>query len=696
MKLVIVESPTKAKTISRFLGRDFKVESSFGHIRDLPKNELGVDVENNFEPRYIIPLKARKNVSLLKKSAQKAEKIILATDEDREGEAIAWHISRILNSDEKFAIERIAFHEITKKAVEEALKNPRDIDVNLVDAQQARRILDRLVGYELSPFLWKKVARGLSAGRVQSVAVRLICEREKEIEKFKPDEYWTISAILQKPENPESGFEAVLHKIDNETIPKLGIKTKAAADEILKKLEGADYLVKNIDRKEAVRNPLPPFTTSTLQQTASNRLGFSVKQTMRGTQQLYEGIELGEEGAVGLITYMRTDSMNISQESAADAQKFIKEEIGPAYALDEPRFFKTQTKGAQEAHEAIRPTEPSRTPESIKEFLDSRQFKLYDLIWRRFIASQMPPAVFDSVSVEIEAKNCVFRAAGLSRKFDGFLKIWRQKTEEVILPELKPAEKLELAELKSDRHFTEPPARFSEATLIKTLEKLGIGRPSTYAPIISVIQDRLYVEKNENKKFRPTDVGALVNTVLCEHFPQIVDYQFTAVMEEELDEIAEGKKEWTAVIREFYEPFKKILLRKTEEVSKKKLTEEFSEELCEKCGKPMIVKFGRYGKFLACSGFPECKNAKPLEKPAPIGVKCPKCSQGEIIVKKTKRGKFFYGCSRWPECDFALWDKPTGDHCPKCDSLLVEKRGQIKCSNKECGYLSDLQPTIDN
>ncbi|MDP1629527.1 MAG: DNA topoisomerase, partial [bacterium] len=432
---------------------------------------------------------------------------------------------------------------------------------------------------------------------------------------------------------------------------------------------------------------------------ASNRLGFSVRQTMVLAQQLYEGVELGSEGAAGLITYMRTDSLNLSQESAAAALKFIKGQIGPAYASGEPRFIKTKTKGAQEAHEAIRPTDPFCTPESIKKFLDARQFKLYDLIWRRFIASQMTPAVFDSTAVNVEGGSggiYTFRATGLTQKFDGFLKVWRQKTEEVILPELKPAEKLELAELKSDRHFTEPPARFSEATLIKTLEKLGIGRPSTYAPIISVIQDRRYVEKDENKKFRPTDIGILVNNVLVEHFPRIIDYQFTAVMEEELDEIAEGKKEWTAVIREFYEPFKKNLLRKTEEVSKKELTEESSKEICEKCGKPMIVKFGRYGKFLACSGFPECKNTKPLEKPALIGVKCPKCGQGEIIVKKTKRGKFFFGCSRWPECDFALWDKPTGEKCPKCDSLLVEKRGQIKCSNKECGYLPDLQPTTND
>jgi len=720
-KLIIVESPTKAKTISRFLGRDFKVESSFGHIRDLPKNELGVDVEKNFEPKYIIPLKARKNVSFLKKAAKNAQTIILATDEDREGEAIAWHIAQILNLGEiknqksKIKnIERIVFHEITQKAVEEALKNPRDIDINLVDAQQARRILDRLVGYELSPFLWKKVARGLSAGRVQSVAVRLICEREEEIKNFIPQEYWTIEAILktldvQHGTSNVPKIEAVLYKINGETIPKPGIKTKSEANKILENLKGAEYLVKNVEKKEIARHPLPPFTTSTLQQAAWNRLHFSAKQTMRVAQQLYEGVELGSEGAVGLITYMRTDSLNLSRESVIETQKFLKENLGPAYALAEPRFFKTKTKGAQEAHEAIRPTEPSRTPDSVKEFLEPRQYKLYDLIWRRFIASQMPEAVFDATSVEIEAApkkirristgqgNYAFQANGLVRKFDGFLKIWLQKTEETILPDLTPGEKLRLLELKPEQRFTEPPARYSEATLVKTLEKMGIGRPSTYAPIISVIQDRRYAEKDENKKFRPTDIGILVNAVLRDHFPQIVDYRFTAKMEEELDEIAEGKIDWQTVIGKFYGPFKKNLLQKGKEVSKKELTEEMSSEICEKCGKPMIVKFGRYGKFLACTGFPECKNTKPLEKPVSTDVKCPKClaspdpakrdKPGEIVIKKTKRGKFFYGCSRWPECDFALWDKPTGKTCPKCGSLLVEKGKRIKCSNKECDYI---------
>ncbi len=696
MNLVIVESPTKAKTIARFLDRDFKIESSFGHIRDLPKNELGVDVEKNFEPKYIVPLKARKNVSLLKKAAKGAQTIILATDEDREGEAIAWHINQILNPDGKSAVKRIVFHEITEKALKEALEKPRVIDSRLVDAQQARRILDRLVGYELSPFLWKKVARGLSAGRVQSVATRLICEREEEIKNFLSQEYWTISAKLRKSDGPDE-FEAILREINGEAVPKPGIKSKAEANKILGDLENAEYLVKSVEKKEIARRPLPPFTTSTLQQTAWSRLRFSAKQTMRAAQQLYEGAGLGDEGSVGLITYMRTDSLNLSRESTNEAKKFIEKNIGPAYALPEPRFFKTKAKGAQEAHEAIRPTEPLRTPDSVKEFLEPRQYKLYDLIWRRFIASQMAEAIFDATSAAIEAGGCVFQASGLSRKFDGFLKIWLQKTEEAILPNLAPGEKLRLLELKPEQHFTDPPPRYSEATLVKTLEKLGIGRPSTYAPIISVIQDRRYAEKDENKKFRPTDIGLLVNSVICDHFPQIADYQFTAKMEEELDEIAEGKIGWRAVIGEFYGPFKKNLLQKSREVSKKELSEETSSEICEKCGKPMVVKFGRYGKFLACSGFPECKNTRPLEKPAALGVKCPKClaspdpakrdARGEIVAKKTKRGKIFYGCSRWPECDFALWDKPTGQTCPKCGSLLTEKGKRIKCSNKECDYI---------
>lgn len=669
--LIIVESPTKSRTISRFLGSDFVVESSYGHIRDLPRSKLGVDVEKNFEPQYVIPRKAAPNVKKLKAEAKTAEKIILATDEDREGEAIAWHLVSALGLEDKPGdkIERIVFHEITQKAIEEALKNPRDIDLKRVNAQQARRILDRLVGYKLSPFLWKKVYRGLSAGRVQSVAVRLIVEREREIQEFKPEEYWSVDALLQSARttktatqnNAENNFTAGLVKIDNKILDKFAIKNKEGAEKILKDLGDAEWIVESVEKKAVSKNPLPPFTTSTLQQEAFRRLGFSAKQTMVLAQQLYEGVELGE-GSIGLITYMRTDSVNLSEDSLAEAREFLKKEAGDKYTLSSPRRFKTKSKGAQEAHEAIRPTDPSRTPESIQNFLDKRQLKLYGLIWKRFIATQMPPAIFDATSVEIKAENYTFRATGQTMKFDGFLKIYPIKLAEVTIPELTPQEKLELQELKPLQHFTEPPPRFNEASLVKILEKYGIGRPSTYAPTISTIQDRGYVERYERRYLKPTETGFLVNDMLVEHFPEIVDVQFTAKMEEELDEIAEGKIEWQPVIREFYEPFAKHLAEKYEEVKKHEVTET-TEEVCEKCGKPMVIKLGRFGKFLACSGFPECKNAKAIKKELElIGMKCPKCSEGDIIVKHTRRGKVFFGCSRYPTCDYASWQNPKKDN----------------------------------
>ena len=674
--LVIVESPTKARTISRFLGSDFIVESSYGHVRDLPKSNLGIDVEKNFEPHYIIPLKSRKNVNKLKKEAKTAKKIILATDEDREGEAIAWHLLSALGLEDKPGdqIERIVFHEITKHAIEDALKNPRDIDLKQVNAQQARRILDRLVGYKLSPFLWKKMYRGLSAGRVQSVAVRIIVEREREIEKFKAQEYWSIVASLLKTrtariENQQhkQQFEANLIKIGDKTLDKFDIANAEDAEKIMKNLEGAKWTIENVEKKAISKNPLPPYMTSTLQQDAFRRLGFSSKQTMMFAQQLYEGVELGEEGATGLITYMRTDSLNLSEDSLQDAASFIKKEAGDRYALPSPRRFKTTSKGAQEAHEAIRPTDPARAPESIKQFLDQRQFRLYDLIWRRFIASQMPAAIFDSTAVDIAATTSnrqpvasyyTFRANGQVMKFDGFLKIYPMKFSEAELPELAKDDALECQEIKPLQHFTQPPPRFSEATLVKILEKNGIGRPSTYAPIISTILARKYVERHERRYLKPTEVGFLVNDMLVEHFPEIVDIQFTAKMEEELDEIAEGKMEWQPVIREFYEPFAKHLESKYEEVKKHEITET-TDEVCEKCGKPMVVKLGRFGKFLACSGFPECKTTKTLkQEPQTIGMKCPKCVEGDVIMRRTKRGKVFFGCSRYPNCDFASWTNP--------------------------------------
>ena len=665
MNLVIVESPAKARTIEKFLGQDFKVESSFGHVRDLPKSDLGVDVEHDFEPRYIIPTKAKKRVALLKKLAEKAETVILATDEDREGEAIAWHLVQALGLDEiknkksKIKnIERIVFHEITAKAILEALKNPRRIEQNLVDAQQARRILDRLVGYKLSPLLWKKVSRGLSAGRVQSVTVRLVVEREREREKFQKQEYWDIIAKLQATRDERQGentFEAKLHKINNEVLDKFAIKNEAGAKKILDALNGADWKVEAIEKKETKRNAYPPFTTSTLQQSAARKLGFSAKRTMMLAQQLYEGADIDGD-RTGLITYMRTDSLNLSQDSLSAAAGFIKSNFGPDYL--ETKTFKTKAKGAQEAHEAVRPTDPNRTPENIAGHLDPSQLKLYRLIWQRFMASQMSPAIFDATMVDVSAgKNHVFRANGLIKKFDGFTKVYSLKTEETILPQLAPQEPLDLIELKPNQHFTEPPARYSEASLVKALEQHGIGRPSTYAPTLSTIQDRGYIEKDESKKFKPTQMGAIVNDLLVEHFPNIVNINFTAEMEKKLDSIAEDKIEWVPVIREFYEPFEKNLKEKMEELKKSDFKkDEPTDKICPECGKPIVIKLGRFGKFYACTGFPDCKHTeKILEK---IDMKCPLCVEGEVIVKHTRGKKIFYGCSRYPDCKYASWVNP--------------------------------------
>lgn len=659
MNLVIVESPAKARTIEKFLGKDFKVESSFGHVRDLPKSKLGIDTEHNFEPKYLVPAKAKKQVALLKKLAEKADKIILATDEDREGEAISWHLIEALGLDKK-DIERIVFHEITAKAILEALKHPRQLDQNMVDAQQARRVLDRLVGYKLSPMLWKKVSRGLSAGRVQSVTVKLIVERERERDKFQKQEYWSIAANLEKPSSKES-FEARLHKIGDEVLDKFAVANETEAKKILSTLENADWKVESIEKKETKRNPSPPFTTSTLQQSGARKLGFSAKRTMMLAQQLYEGIDLlGDR--TGLITYMRTDSLNLSQDAIAIATSFIKENFGEKYL--ENRTFKTKSKGAQEAHEAIRPTDPLRTPEDMASHLEPAQLRLYRLIWQRFMATQMAPAVFDATTVDVfaksqklEAKSCLFRANGLTKKFDGFTKVYSLKTEETILPELKTNEELNLLELKPEQHFTEPPARYSEATLIKALEQHGIGRPSTYAPTLSTIQDRGYVEKDEQKKLKPTQMGIIVNDLLVEHFPKIVDIDFTAKMEEKLDDIAENKIEWVPVIREFYEPFEKNLKEKMEELKKTDFKQdEPTDKICPECGKPIVIKLGRFGKFYACTGFPECKHTERILNK--IDMKCPDCKNGDVIVKRTRTKKTFYGCSRYPDCKYASWVNP--------------------------------------
>src|SRR3989338_3563129 len=660
MKLVIVESPTKARTISGFLGDEYQIESSYGHVRDLPKSKLGIDTANNFEPSYIIPVKARKRVNELKKLAAKATEIILASDEDREGEAIAWHIANILDAKDA---KRIVFHEITKTAINEALANPRYLDMNMVDAQQARRILDRLVGYDLFFFLWRKFFRGLWAGRVQSVAVRLIADREKEIQAFQPQEYWRLSAFLNTKKEQEKIFETYLYKKDGKVLDKLEIKNKEESERILKDLGGAEYKVAEVESKEARRLPGAPFTTSSLQQESSNKLGYSAKQTMMLAQQLYEA---------GHISYMRTDSVNLSQDSLTAAKTFIDSSFGKNYSLDEPRRFKNKAKGAQEAHEAIRPTVPSRTPDSMKGNLDQKQYKVYDLIWRRFIACQMQPAVFDSATADISAKNFIFRANGSTLKFDGWLKIYPSKFTENILPPLAENEILNLKELKPEQHFTEPPPRYNEASLIKAMEEHGIGRPSTYAPTIATIQARNYVAKNEQRRFVPTETGNMVNDILVAHFPQIVDINFTAKREEDLDRIAEGQVKWAPVIKEFYEPFHENLLKKETEVEKKNM-EEKTDEVCPNCGKPMVIKQGRFGKFMACSGFPECKTAKPIKNPArEIGMKCPKCAEtslaspnpggpedvGDVVMKKTRKGRVFYGCSRYPKCDYASWKNP--------------------------------------
>ena len=737
MNLVIVESPTKAKTIERFLGKAYKVRSSYGHIRDLPKNEMGVDVEHNFEPRYVIPTASRKKVNQLKKEAAKAKTVILATDEDREGEAIAWHLVSALELENK-PTERIVFHEITEEAIKEALKNPRSIDLHLVDAQQARRILDRLVGYELSPFLWRKVVKGLSAGRVQSVAVRLIVEREREIQNFKPEEYWTIVASLLKIKNQKSKiknqenepFDAKLVKIDTKILEKFAIKTKEKAEEIVRDLEGATYVVSNIEKKETKKSPPTPLITSTLQQEANRRLGFSAKQTMMFAQQLYEGVELGREGQVGLITYMRTDSVNLSEKFLNEARDYISSSFGKNYLPENPRRFQTKSKLAQEAHEAIRPTLISYQPDEIKEYLSEGQYKLYNLVWRRALACQMAEAIIDSTTIEIEAKKYIFRANGSVIKFDGFLKVYPSDMKENLLPTLIKGENIDLVKILPNQHFTEPPARYSDASLVKALEEYGIGRPSTYAPTIATIMDRGYVERIEGRRLKPKEIAFLVNDLLVKHFPIIVDYEFTAHMEDDLDLIAEGKQKWVPIISEFYKPFKENLMQKEKEISKKELTEEATEKICEKCGSPMIIKTGRYGKFLACSNYPECKNTKPLgektkeeaeltkeacEKcgsPMVIkegrfgkflacsnypeckniksitkstGVKCPKCNLGEIVERRTKKGRTFYSCNRYPDCEFSLWQRPTGEKCPKCNSLLVfAGKDKIKCSNKAC------------
>ncbi|MFA6588514.1 MAG: type I DNA topoisomerase [Patescibacteria group bacterium] len=607
--LVIVESPTKAKTITRFLSKDYVVEPSFGHIRDLPKSEMGVDIENNYQPTYVVKKEDKDRVANLKKLAKTYGHVYFATDEDREGEAISWHLAELLKIPNS-SVQRIVFHEITKEAILKALENPRALDMKRVDAQQARRILDRLVGYELSPFLWRKVTRGLSAGRVQSVAVRLIVEREREIQAFKPEEYWTVEGLFK---HEKDSFPAKLLKLDGKSLDKFAINNKEQAEKIVEDLKTAEYKIGEIQNKTAKRSPNPPFTTSTLQQDANRRLGFSASRTMRLAQQLYEGVKLGETGQTGLITYMRTDSLNLADKFITEANTYLEKTFGKEYAIG-GRRFKTNSKGAQEAHEAIRPTDVNLSPEKIEAHLDPDQFKLYDLIWKRAVASQMPEALIDQTSVDVDANKlgAIFRTNGATIRFPGFLKVYPDGAKETLLPVLKTGDLTTAEKIEGLQHFTEPPARYSDASLVKTLEEYGIGRPSTYAPTIMTVIDRGYVIREE-RRLRPTEVAYLVIDLLVKHFPEIVDYQFTANMEQKFDDIAEGKTEWQPVIKDFYEPFKKHLIQKDAEISKKEITEKATDQICEKCGKPMVEKFGRFGKFLACTGYPDCKNTINLD-----------------------------------------------------------------------------------
>ena len=736
MKLVIVESPTKAKTISKFLGKDFIIESSFGHVRDLPKSKLSIDVANNFEPQYEITPKAEKVAANLKKLAKKADEVIIASDEDREGEAIGWHLATILKIKPAEA-KRIVFHEITKDAILEALNHPRALDENLFDAQQARRILDRLVGYELSPFLWKKVARGLSAGRVQSVALRLIVEREREILAFQPIEYWQAQADFQLAQGLA---KAELYELDGAKLDKYAIKTSEQADSIKARLITGDYHLESLTSKDGFKQPPAPFKTSTLQQTANRRLGWSAKQTMMVAQKLYEK---------GYITYMRTDSLNLSEKFLGEALVWLKQNLPPAYSLPEARTFKTKSKGAQEAHEAIRPAEVNRTPDTLGHELEPREAKLYELIWSRSVATQMPAAKLKNSEAIISSSEAKFSASGVVLVFDGFLKIYKEKVAENELPEMTEGEAAKLLELNIDQHFTKPPARYSDATLVKELEKNGIGRPSTYAPTIATLEARNYIERTEDKRLKPTEIALIVNDLLVAHFPEVVDYDFTAKMENRFDEIAEGKLKWQPVIADFYFPFHEHLGAKDQEINKKDIMpEESTTEICDKCGSPMIIKTGRYGKFFACSNYPECKNTKqmngtgtaPAEKSeeqkelekkyvgeicdkcglpmvvktgkfgsflgcsgypkcknikniqeagggaASIGIKCPTCGEGDLVTKRSRFG-IFYACSNYPKCKQAYWGKPTGATCPECGALLIEgKKGGIVCSDKACGY----------
>jgi DNA topoisomerase I len=762
--LVIVESPAKAKTIEKFLGKDYKVLASFGHVRALPSKQGSVDVAHDFEPKYHVLPESKKHIDAIKKALKESDRLLLATDPDREGEAISWHLLAALGLDKKknpgITIQRVVFHEITKDAIIRAVEHPRAIASELVDAQQARSVLDYLVGFNLSPFLWKKIRYGLSAGRVQSVALRLVCEREKEIQAFIEQEYWTIAARLGVA--PGQEFRAGLVTVGGKKLGKFDIPGEEAATSLKTALQSGGYRVDKITKTEKRRTPAPPFTTSTLQQEASRKLGFSAKKTMSTAQKLYEGIDIGEGGTVGLITYMRTDSVNLSNQALKEAHDVISTAYGPEYALAKPRLYRTKTKNAQEAHEAIRPTYISKTPAELKKFLSPDLHKLYELIWKRTVACQMAEALLDQTSVDIAAdlsappaagpfcgaRKAGLRASGTVIRFPGFMKLYiegvddQDEEKEGLLPAMVEGAPLKLHEIIPEQHFTQPPPRYTEATLVKTLEEYGIGRPSTYASIMNTLVERKYA-RLDKKRFFPEDVGMVVNDLLTSHFARYVDYNFTAGLEEELDQVSRGEKQWKPLLKEFWEPFSTLLKQKEGEVSKSDLTTEamdeacpecgkplvvklgkrgkfiacsgfqegckytrniesekngesaepvLSDEKCEKCGQPMLIKDGRYGKYLACSGYPACKNIQPLVKPRGTGVVCPECKEGELTEKKSRYGKMFYSCNRYPQCKFALWDMPVERKCPKCGfPLLVKKISKregeyLKCPKEGCDF----------
>jgi DNA topoisomerase-1 len=675
--LVIVESPAKAKTIKKFLGKDFNVEASMGHVVDLPKSKMGIDLEENFEPNYITIRGKGKVLKKLRKEKKKSENVYLATDPDREGEAISWHLSNALKLEE--TKNRISFNEITQNAIKKAIESPKEIDQDLVDAQQARRLLDRLVGYKLSPLLWKKVRKGLSAGRVQSVAVKIICQREEEIENFEPVEYWTITAVFS---DGKQEFEADLFKIKEENFE---INSEKELNEILKELENNDYIIDDIKEKKRRKNPYAPFTTSTLQQRASSVLNFSAKKTMFIAQQLYEGIDIGSEGTIGLISYIRTDSTRLANEARDQAETFIKDKFGDKYY--QGRTYGKKGSNTQDAHEAIRPTSAFRSPDNMKKYLTSDQYALYNLIWNQFVGSQMKPAVYKTNTIDILNGDYKFRFNGSELIFPGFLRLFDSDKEDDYIPQVNENDVIEAEKIDPEQHFTKPPPRFTEASLVKTMEEEGIGRPSTYAPTLSKIVSRNYVNK-KGKYFIPTDLGKTVNGLLTEFFPDVTDIEFTAQLEKRLDEIEDGKEEWQQILKDFYGEFEERLEEAYDNMEKVNMDIEIDIK-CDKCGRPMVIKHGRYGKFLACTGFPECKNTKPyLDK---IGIECPKCEDGEIVKRKSKKGKTFYGCSNYPDCDFVSWDKPTEKNCPECGSMMVEKYSKkkgkyYKCTNKECKH----------